>query len=57
MSGRAYFGLQFASAPGHSLCRHLKRLNQIRKAVSALQAGVMEHVSEWGRWNAFCPQL
>jgi len=53
MTGRAYFGPKFATAPNHNLYKHIKRLNQIRKAVPALQAGVMQNVSEWGSGMRF----
>ena len=53
-TGRAYFGghLQTPKAKketmSHPLFQHIKRLNQIRRAVPALQKGNMGHVAEWG---------
>jgi glycosidase len=52
-TGRAYFGDNLApgaiaATKAHPLYTHIKRLNQIRKAVPALQKGVMGNVSEFG---------
>ncbi len=52
-TGRAYFGGNLeagtiATTQSHPLYRHIQRLNQIRKAVPALQKGVMSQVSEQG---------
>lgn len=47
-SGRAYFGDHLEGAEldqtrNHKFAKHIKRLNEIRKASEALQKGVMEH--------------
>lgn len=39
LTGRAYYGDQFASAANHRVYQHIKKLNAIRKAVPALQNG------------------
>ena len=55
-TGRAYFGPVLdnkTQAQNHELYQHIKRLNQIRSAVPALQKGVMENVSEWGSGMSF----
>jgi glycosidase len=57
-TGRAYFGdhlepQAIAATQGHPLYQHLKRLNQIRRAVPALQKGQMSHVSEFGSGISF----
>ena len=57
-TGRAYFGdhLTAEALPttqSHPLYQHIKRLNQIRQAVPALQKGSMDHVNEWGSGMAF----
>ncbi|MBL7814024.1 MAG: chitobiase/beta-hexosaminidase C-terminal domain-containing protein [Saprospiraceae bacterium] len=39
LTGRAYFGDQFANAPNHRIYKHIKKLNAIRKAIPALQKG------------------
>jgi glycosidase len=57
-TGRAYFGdhLQpdrLATTKAHALFGHIKRLNQIRKAVPALQKAPMSQVQEWGGGMAF----
>lgn len=38
-TGRAYYGDQFATAQNHIIYKHLKKLNDIRKALPALQYG------------------
>lgn len=38
-TGRAYYGNEFSSAQNHIIYRHLKKLNDIRKALPALQYG------------------
>lgn len=58
MTGRAYYGdkLSAANLPAtqaHPLYRHIKRLNQIRRAVPALQRAPMSQVSEWGSGMSF----
>lgn len=57
-TGRAYFGdhiddANIAKTQGHPLYRHIRRLNQIRRAVPALQKGVMSHLHEWGSGLSF----
>ncbi|WOX04529.1 alpha-amylase family glycosyl hydrolase [Microbulbifer pacificus] len=55
-TGRAYFGPHLdnlAATQNHNLYRHIKRLNQIRHAIPALQKGQMEKVSEWGAGMSF----
>ena len=55
-TGRAYFGQILenkTAAQSHELYQHIKRLNQIRSAVPALQKGQMEKVSEWGSGMSF----
>jgi len=52
-SGRAYFGdhltpERIGETRNHPLARHLKRLNQIRRAVPALQKGGQSHNGESG---------
>ena len=55
MTGRAYFGdvLDSGTAPNHNLFQHIKRLNQIRKAVPALQKAPTTQVNEWGAGISF----
>lgn len=58
-TGRAYYGelLKEAAAQrraeAHPLFAHIKRLNQIRRAVPALQKAPMSHFSEWGSGMCF----
>ncbi|HRZ24505.1 MAG TPA: alpha-amylase, partial [Candidatus Contendobacter sp.] len=57
-TGRAYFGdyltdERIAETQSHPLYQHLKRLNQIRRAIPALQKGVMSQVNEWGSGISF----
>ncbi len=57
-TGRAYFGghlepATIGATQAHPLYQHLKRLNQIRRAVPALQKGAMSHVSESGSGISF----
>ncbi len=52
-TGRAYFGdhllpENLPTTQAHPLYQHIKRLNQIRKSVPALQKGVMSQVADWG---------
>lgn len=52
-TGRAYFGDHLTDAAigatqSHPLYRHLRRLNQIRCAIPALQKARMSHLAEWG---------
>jgi Glycosidases len=56
MTGRAYYGDKLddkATVQANPLYQHIKRLNQIRKAVPALQKGVMQNVNEWGSGMSF----
>ncbi|MFY8021908.1 MAG: alpha-amylase family glycosyl hydrolase [Bacteroidia bacterium] len=39
LTGRAYFGPQFANAPNHVIYKHIRKLNAMRKAIPALQKG------------------
>lgn len=39
LTGRAYYGDQFANAPNHIIYQHIKKLNAIRRAIPALQKG------------------
>lgn len=39
LTGRAYFGSQFANAPNHVIYKHIRKLNAMRKAIPALQKG------------------
>lgn len=51
MTGRAYFGPYLddkATTSQHPLYQHIKRLNQIRKVVPALQKAPTSQVNEWG---------
>ena len=57
-TGRAYFGdhltdERIGQTQSHSLYQHIKRLNQIRQAVPALQKGAMSHIHEWGSGMSF----
>ncbi|MGZ8218263.1 alpha-amylase family glycosyl hydrolase [Methylomagnum sp.] len=57
-TGRAYFGDhladgRIAATQSHPLYRHIRRLNQIRRAVPALQKAGMARVSEWGGGMSF----
>jgi len=57
-TGRAYFGghltdERIAATQGHSLYQHIKRLNQIRRSIPALQKGSMSHMNEWGSGMSF----
>ena len=58
MTGRAYFGDhltddRIGQTQNHPLYRHIKRLNQIRRAIPALQKAPMGHFSEWGSGMSF----
>lgn len=56
MTGRAYYGDHLddlATTQSHPLYRHIKRLNQIRRAIPALQKGPMSSVNEWGAGMSF----
>ncbi len=54
-TGRAYFGphLDDPATQNHSLYQHIKRLNQIRKAIPALQKAPTTQVNEWGAGISF----
>ena len=57
-TGRAYFGdhltdERIATTQAHPLYRHIQRLNQIRRAIPALQKAPMSQVSEWGSGMSF----
>ncbi len=57
-TGRAYFGdhltdERIAATQSHPLYQHLKRLNQIRRAIPALQKGAMRQINEWGSGMSF----
>ena len=39
LTGRAYYGSQFANAPNHIIYKHIRKLNAMRKAIPALQKG------------------
>ncbi|MGB5832574.1 MAG: alpha-amylase family glycosyl hydrolase [Thiohalocapsa sp.] len=61
-TGRAYFGDQLADAgiaetQSHPLYRHIQRLNQIRRAIPALQKARMTEVAEWGSGMSFVRDL
>ena len=57
-TGRAYFGDhltddRIVQTQSNPLYRHIQRLNQIRRAIPALQKGAMSHISEWGSGMRF----
>ena len=57
-TGRAYFGDRLAdgalpTTQAHPLYRHIQRLNQIRRAVPALQKAAMSRVAESGNGLLF----
>jgi glycosidase len=57
-TGRAYFGdhltdERIGETQSHPLYQHIKRLNQIRRTVPALQKGAMSHIHEWGSGISF----
>jgi glycosidase len=57
-TGRAYFGDHLEqqtldATQSHPLYRHIRRLNQIRRAVPALQKARMSQVAEWGSGMSF----
>lgn len=61
-TGRAFFGDHLSSAriadtQAHPLYRHIRRLNQIRRAIPALQMALMTQVSEWGSGMSFVRDL
>jgi glycosidase len=58
-TGRAYYGptLDSAATPNHVLYQHIKRLNQIRAAVPALQKAPSTQVNEWGAGISYVRDL
>lgn len=58
-TGRAYYGptLDNAATPNHVLYQHIKRLNQIRAAVPALQKAPSTQVNEWGAGISYVRDL
>jgi glycosidase len=57
-TGRAYFGdhltdERIGQTQAIPLYQHIKRLNQIRRAIPALQKAPMSHVNEWGSGMSF----
>ncbi len=61
-TGRAYFGDHLTEGrihetQSHPLYRHIRRLNQIRRAIPALQKASMTQVSEWGSGMSFVRDL
>jgi glycosidase len=57
-TGRAYFGdhltpAALAATQAHPLYRHIRRLNQIRHAIPALQKAAMSQVNEFGSGMSF----
>jgi glycosidase len=57
-TGRAYFGdhltdERLAETQAHPLYRHIQRLNQIRRAIPALQKAPMSQVADWGSGMSF----
>jgi hypothetical protein len=61
-TGRAYFGDHLTEGrihetQSHPLYRHIRRLNQIRRAIPALQKAPMTRVSEWGQGMSFVRDL
>jgi glycosidase len=57
-TGRAYFGEhltdeQLSTTQSHPLYRHIQRLNQIRRAIPALQKAPTSQVGEWGSGMSF----
>jgi glycosidase len=58
-TGRAYYGptLDNAATPNHVLYQHIKRLNQIRAAVPALQKAPSTQVNEWGTGISYVRDL
>ncbi|CRI63176.1 Alpha amylase catalytic region (fragment) [Thiocapsa sp. KS1] len=57
-TGRAYFGdhltdERIRDTQLHPLYRHIRRLNQIRRAIPALQKARLSHLAEWGSGMRF----
>ena len=44
---------RLAETQGRPLYRHIRRLNQIRRAIPALQKAPMRQVTEWGSGMSF----
>ena len=61
-TGRAYFGDhlepgRIQETQAHPLYRHIRRLNQIRHAIPALQKAHMTQVAEWGSGMSYVRDL
>lgn len=59
-TGRAYFGPyldNLSTTQSHPLYQHIKRLNQIRSAIPALQKAPTTQVNEWGAGMSFVRDL
>ncbi|HTF97457.1 MAG TPA: alpha-amylase family glycosyl hydrolase [Cellvibrio sp.] len=59
-TGRAYFGPHLdnlATTQSHPLYQHIKRLNQIRSAIPALQKAPSTQVNEWSSGMSFVRDL
>ncbi len=59
-TGRAYFGPHLdnlAATQSHPLYQYIKRLNQIRRAIPALQKAPSTQVNEWGAGMSFVRDL
>jgi glycosidase len=59
-TGRAYYGPvleDMATTQAHPLYQHIKRLNQLRAAVPALQKAPMSEVNEWSAGMSFVRDL
>lgn len=59
-TGRAYFGPvldDLATTQAHPLYQHIKRLNQLRSAIPALQKAPMSEVNEWSAGMSFIRDL
>lgn len=58
-TGRAYYGsvLNNTATPNNPLYQHIKRLNQIRKAIPALQKAPSTQVNEWGSGMSYVRDL
>ena len=55
-TGRAYYGPHLNdknTTTNHLLYQHIKRLNQLRHAIPALQKGEMSQLNEWGSGMSF----
>ncbi|MGA7981746.1 MAG: alpha-amylase family glycosyl hydrolase [Chromatiaceae bacterium] len=57
-TGRAYFGdhltaERIVETQAHPVYRHVRRLNQIRRSIPALQKGRMDRITEWGTGMSF----